>query len=51
MIWQRKNDATETAPAFLPGSPAAQIVPEPGSTESDVVIEKIAMSALEREPV
>ena len=47
MIWQRKDDATQTNPYFLPASQAAQIVPELKPHEDDVVIDKIAMSSFE----
>ena len=47
MIWQRTDDATETKPAFLRTAQAAEIVPELAPMPSEVVIEKITMSAFE----
>lgn len=47
MIWQRKNDPTQTKSAFLPTAPSAEIVSELAPRENEVVIEKITMSAFE----
>lgn len=47
MIWQKRQDATQTKPAFSRSSAAAQIVPSLAPTEDDVVIDKVTMSAFE----
>jgi biuret amidohydrolase len=47
MVWQRKDNPTDTKPLFTATSPASQIIPELAATENDVVIEKITMSAFE----
>jgi biuret amidohydrolase len=47
MVWQRKEEPQETK-CFIPqGSPAFQIVPELEPHESEVVVDKITMSAFE----
>jgi biuret amidohydrolase len=47
MVWQRKEEPQETK-CFIPqGSPAFQIVPELEPRESEVVVDKITMSAFE----
>jgi biuret amidohydrolase len=47
MIWQHKDDPLETRPLFHASSAAAQIVPELKPLDTDVVIDKITMSAFE----
>jgi nicotinamidase-related amidase len=47
MIWQRKDDPTQTTPLMLRESVSWQIVPELAPREDDVVIDKITMSAFE----
>ena len=47
MIWQRADDPLKTAPPFVPGSAAWQIIPELTPKDDECVIEKITMSAFE----
>jgi biuret amidohydrolase len=47
MIWQRQEDPLKTQPAYLPSSEAAQIAPQLRPLETDVVVDKITMSAFE----
>jgi nicotinamidase-related amidase len=47
MIWQHADDPLKTAPPFVPGSAAWQIVPELTPKDDECVIEKITMSAFE----
>jgi biuret amidohydrolase len=47
MIWQHADDPLKTAPPFVPGSPAWQIVPELTPKDDECVIDKITMSAFE----
>ncbi len=47
MAWQRKSDPAETTPFITQGSAAWEIVPELAPRESEVLIDKITMSALE----
>lgn len=47
MIWQKQEDPLKTKPAFLPSSEIAQIVPRVRPLETEVVIDKITMSAFE----
>lgn len=47
MVWQRKEEPSETK-CFIPyGSPAFQIVPELEPHEGEVLVDKITMSAFE----
>jgi nicotinamidase-related amidase len=47
MVWQRKDESSETT-CFIPhGSRAFQIVPELAPRDSDVIVDKITMSAFE----
>lgn len=47
MVWQRKEEPSETK-CFIPyGSPAFQIVPELEPQEGEVLVDKITMSAFE----
>jgi len=47
MIWQRADDPLKTAPPFVPGSAAWQIVPELTPNDDECIIDKITMSAFE----
>ncbi len=47
MIWQRQEDPLKTKPAFLPSSEITQIAPPLRPLETEVVIDKITMSAFE----
>ena len=47
MIWQRQQDPLKTKPAFLPSSETAQITLPLGPLETEVVVDKITMSAFE----
>ena len=47
MIWQHQDDPLDTKPLFPSCSDAAQIVSELGPLETEVVVDKITMSALE----
>jgi nicotinamidase-related amidase len=47
MIWQRADDPLKTAPPFVPGSAAWQIVAELTPKDDECVIDKITMSAFE----
>jgi len=47
MIWQKQEDLLKTKPAFLVSSEIAQIVPPLRPLETEVLIDKITMSAFE----
>jgi nicotinamidase-related amidase len=47
MIWQRRDNPLETKPLYAPASEAAQIVPQLHPLDSEVVVDKITMSAFE----
>jgi nicotinamidase-related amidase len=47
MIWQQADDPLKTAPPFVPGSAAWQIIPELTPRDDECVLEKITMSAFE----
>lgn len=47
MIWQRKDDPSQTVPLMLQGDNSWQIVPELSPIPGDVILDKITMSAFE----
>jgi nicotinamidase-related amidase len=51
MAWQRVERVEELRPAFPPGSPQFQIVPEVAPLPSEAVLDKIAMSAFVGTPL
>jgi biuret amidohydrolase len=51
MAWQRVERVEDVRPAFPPGSPQFQIVPEVAPLPSEAVLDKIAMSAFVGTPL
>ncbi|WP_332776790.1 cysteine hydrolase family protein [Polaromonas sp.] len=51
MAWQRVKTVAEVKPWFLRDSPGFQLVPELGPLSSEVVFDKITMSAFEGTPL
>lgn len=51
MAWQRVKTVAEVKPWFLRDSPGFQLVPELGPLPSEVVFDKITMSAFEGTPL
>lgn len=51
MAWQRTDDPAAVAPWFLRGAAAAAIVPELAPRDDELVLDKLAMSALEGTPL
>ena len=51
MAWQRVKTAAEVKPWFLRDAPGFQLVPELGPLPSEVVFDKITMSAFEGTPL
>jgi len=51
MAWQRVERASDVKPAFLRDSPAFQITPELSPYPTEVVLDKITMSAFEGTPL
>jgi nicotinamidase-related amidase len=51
MAWQRVERVADVKPAFLRDSPAFQITPELAPAPSEVVFDKITMSAFEGTPL
>jgi biuret amidohydrolase len=51
MAWQRVDRVSEVKPAFLRESPAFQITPELAPDPTEVVFDKITMSAFEGTPL
>jgi len=51
MTWQRVSTVAEVKPWFLRGSPGFQIVPELNPLPSEVIFDKITMSAFEGTPL
>jgi nicotinamidase-related amidase len=49
--WRRKNDPADVNPWFLRGSAAAEIVPELTPRDDELIVDKLAMSALEGTPL
>jgi len=47
MIWQRKDDPSQTVPLMLQGDNSWQIVPELSPIPGDVILDKITMSSFE----
>jgi len=51
MAWQKVKTVAEVKPWFLRDSPAFQLVPELGPLPSEVIFDKITMSAFEGTPL
>jgi len=51
MSWQRVQKADDVRPWFLRDSPAYQLVPDLAPRQSEVIFDKIAMSAFEGTPL
>jgi nicotinamidase-related amidase len=51
MAWQRKQNPAEVSSAFLRDSPAFQLVPELQPLPSEVIFDKLSMSAFEGTPL
>ena len=51
MIWQRVDRADEVRPWFLRDSPGFRLVPELAPRDSEVIFDKLAMSAFEGTPL
>jgi biuret amidohydrolase len=51
MAWQRVDDVAKLKPAFPPGAPQTQLIPEMAPRPSEAVFDKIAMSAFEGTPL
>jgi biuret amidohydrolase len=51
MAWQHVNTVAEVRTALLPGSPGFRLVPELDPAESELVLDKITMSAFEGTPL
>jgi nicotinamidase-related amidase len=51
MAWQRKQSPAEVSSAFLRDSPAFQLVPELQPLPSEVIFDKLTMSAFEGTPL
>jgi nicotinamidase-related amidase len=51
MAWQRKESPAEISSPFLRVSPAFQLVPELGPLPSEVIFDKLSMSAFEGTPL
>jgi biuret amidohydrolase len=51
MAWQKVKTVAEVKPWFLRDSPAFQLVPELGPLSSEVIFDKITMSAFEGTPL
>lgn len=51
MAWQRKQNPAEVSSLFLRESPAFQLVPELQPLPSEVIFDKLAMSAFEGTPL
>ena len=51
MAWQRTKRAEDVKPLFLPGSPAYELIPELDPLSSEVVLDKLAMSAFVGTPL
>jgi len=51
MTWQRVSTVAEVKPWFLRGSPGFQMVPELNPLPSEVIFDKITMSAFEGTPL
>ncbi|MDQ2710060.1 MAG: isochorismatase family protein [Actinomycetota bacterium] len=45
MAWQRVDTVAEVRPMVLPGSPGFELVPELVPADSELVLDKITMSA------
>jgi nicotinamidase-related amidase len=51
MAWQHVNTVAEVRAALLPGSPGFELVPELDPMQSELVLDKITMSAFEGTPL
>ena len=51
MAWQRVDEVSKLKPAFPPGAPQTQLIPEMAPRPSEAVFDKIAMSAFEGTPL